>query len=175
MKIIASLTLLMLTAVASASVRKTHTIQYFQYPGSSQTYVTGVSNTGTVLGYYLDSSSNAHGFSMASGQFTAIDDPDGTNTIPTGANSSGTVVGYFFSSSLNSWQAFSYSNGAFTTIGPNNGCINTYAFGINDRGEMAGECETATLIEGWIYTGGNTRSSPFLEAIGVMPPTSTFT
>jgi len=154
MKTIAFFTLLMSAAFASASVQKTPTIQYFQYPGSAQTYVTGVSNTGVVLGYYLDGSSNSHGFSMANGQFTPIDNPEGTSTTPTGANSSGTIVGYFFSSGLNSWLAFSYSNGTFTAVGPNAGCINTYAFGINDLGEMAGECETATLLEGWTYTGG---------------------
>jgi hypothetical protein len=154
MKTIAFFTLLMLTALASASAQKTLTIQYFQYPGSTQTYVTGVSNTGEVLGYYLDSNSNSHGFSMAKGEFTAIDDPDGTSTTPTGVNSSETIVGYYFSSGLNSWLAFSYSNGTFSTIGPDAGCINTYAFGINDLGEMAGECETASLLEGWIYTGG---------------------
>jgi hypothetical protein len=154
MKTVTFFILLIFAALASASTHKTLTFQYFQYPGSTQTYVTGVSNTSVVLGYYLDSNSNSHGFSMANGQFTSIDNPEGTSTTPTGANSSGTIVGYYFSSSLNSWLAFSYSNGAFTTIGPDAGCINTYAFGINDLGEMAGQCETSSLLEGWIYTGG---------------------
>jgi hypothetical protein len=154
MKSIATFALLLIATSASAAIQKTLTIQYFQYPGSAETYVTGVSNTGVVLGYYLDSNSDAHGFSMANGQFTSIDDPEGTGTTPTGANSSGTIVGYYFSSSLNSTLAFSYSNGTFTNIGPDAGCINTYAFGINDLGEMAGECETSSLLEGWIYTGG---------------------
>jgi hypothetical protein len=141
-----------LLAAALGAAQK---IQYFKYPGVAATYVTGVSNSGVILGYYLDSQSDAHGFSLSNGKYASIDDPDGTNTTPTGANSSGTIVGYYFSTSLNAWQAFSYSNGTFADIVPSAECTNSYAYGINDNGEMAGQCQTESTLEGWIYSGGS--------------------
>jgi probable HAF family extracellular repeat protein len=153
-KSIATLTLglLMLAVASTASAQKT---QYFQYPGASSTFVTGVSNTGVILGYYLDSQSNAHGFSLSHGQYTSIDDPDGTNTTPSGINSAGTIVGYYFSSSSNGYHAFSYSDGTFTDIVVSADCINTYAYGINDNGDMAGQCQTNGETEGWTYKNGS--------------------
>lgn len=142
---------LMLAATSGAAAQK---IQYFQYPGTAATYVTGVSNTGVIVGYYIDSLADSHGFSLANGTYTSIDDPDGTGTILMGINSSGTIVGYYYSGSMNRWQAFSYSDGTFTNIVPSADCVSTYAFGIDDLGDMAGECQTSTLMEGWIYKAG---------------------
>lgn len=143
---------LMLAASSDAAAQK---IQYFQYPGSAATYVTGVSNTGVILGYYLDSQSDAHAFSLSNGQYTSIDDPEGANTTPTGVNSRGTIVGYYFSISANTYEAFSYSNGTFTNIYPGEDCIASYAYGIDDNGDMVGQCQTDSEIEGWIYKDGS--------------------
>ncbi len=141
---------LMLATLSSAQK-----IQYFQYPGVSSTSVSGVNNNGTIIGYYLDSQSNAHGFSLSNGEYTSIDDPDGTNTIPSGINSSGTIVGSYYSSSSNANHAFSYSHGTYTDIVASPECLNTSASGIDDDGDMAGECQTDSVIEGWIYRGGS--------------------
>jgi probable HAF family extracellular repeat protein len=129
--------------------------QYFQYPGVSSTSVSGVNNNGVIVGYYLDAQSNAHGFSLSNGKYTGINDPEGSNTIPSGINSSGTIVGSYYSSSSNAYHAFSYSNGAYTDIEVGAECLNTYAYGIDDAGDMAGECQTDSLMEGWIYQDGS--------------------
>jgi probable HAF family extracellular repeat protein len=142
----------LMLAAASAAAQK---IQYFQYPGAPNTTVTGVSNTGVILGYSIDQQGNSQGFSLSNGQYTIIDNPNGTATIPTGVNSGGTIVGYYLSSATENNQAFSYSDGTFTDISPGTDCIASAAFGINDLGQMAGQCETETfLLEGWIYKDG---------------------
>jgi hypothetical protein len=144
----------LLLASVTATAQTTAKFQYFRHPGSAQTYVTGVSNTGVIVGYYIDSQGNDQGFVLSNGEYTDISYPGASSTVPSGANSSGTIVGYYFSPALNAWQAFSYNNGTYTTIGPNVGCINTDAYGINDLGQIAGDCETDTVAdEGWIYDG----------------------
>ena len=140
--------------LATAAAQTNAKYQFFRHPGSSQTYVTGVSNTGVIVGYYIDSQANDQGFALSNGEYTDINYPGASSTIPSGINSSGAIVGYYFSPALNAWQAFLYSNGAYTTIGPNAGCINTDAYGINDLGQIAGDCQTATVADqGWIYNG----------------------
>jgi hypothetical protein len=146
-----ALSAVLLAAALSAAQK----IQYFQYPGVDATYVTGVSNSGVILGYYLDSQSDAHGFSLSNGQYTSLDDPDGINTTPSGINSRGTIVGYYFSYSANTYEAFSYYDGTFINIYPGTDCTASYAFGIDDNDDMAGQCQTDSEIEGWIYKDGS--------------------
>ena len=53
-------------------------------PGAIATVATGINNSGVVVGWYSDSSGVFHGFSIASGTVTTIDDPKGTATLCNG-------------------------------------------------------------------------------------------
>ncbi len=75
------------------------------YPGSSGTQALGLNNKGLVVGTWTDTSGNSHGFvyTVSSGTFTSVDDPDGIGTtIVNGINDNGLLVGFYGTSPLNS-------------------------------------------------------------------------
>ena len=60
---IALCSLLLLTATAPLMAQGTYT--QIDYPGSIVTYLTGVNDTGDIVGYYADSDGVAHGFILS--------------------------------------------------------------------------------------------------------------
>jgi hypothetical protein len=137
---------------ASAAGKGGASVHLFQYPGDYRTSLQGISNNNIGVGYYVGTGGESNGFMISNGNFQTINNPDPNSlgTVLSGVNSSGTIVGSY--STATGWNAFSYSNGVFTPVGPT-GCTSTYAYGINDLGEMVGECDTATAFEGWIFNG----------------------
>ena len=63
------------------------------FPGSLNSYLTGINDSGQLAGFYLDSTLVNHGFVLDHGTFNAVDYPGGTHTFPAGMNTSGFVVG----------------------------------------------------------------------------------
>ncbi len=105
------------------------------------TYVTGINNTGQIVGTYIDASYVSHGFLSTSGGFTAIKDPDGSiNTAPAGINASGQIVGYYYDAHYKA-HGFLLSAGRITTIDGPDPAYGTYVTGINDAGQVVGYCQ----------------------------------
>jgi probable HAF family extracellular repeat protein len=144
--------LCLLTTLALAAPQPAPAIKFVQVPGATATKLYGVSNNNVGVGFYLDSSNAQHGYEVANGKFTTIDNPGGT-TYLWGVNSSGTVVGYYVDSQSN-YNAFSWSNGVFTPIVPPGGS-QSLAYGINDNGVITGEYldPSTGLDEGFIFDG----------------------
>jgi hypothetical protein len=63
-------------------------------PKSTDTWVTGVSASGEVAGYYRKGS-ETFGFVESGGTYDTIDFPGSTSTIVEGINGSGDLVGYY--------------------------------------------------------------------------------
>jgi uncharacterized membrane protein len=60
------------------------------------TAVTGINNSGQIVGNYADADGKGHGFIDDEGAFTTIDDPAATNgTSVQGINDAGEIVGYY--------------------------------------------------------------------------------
>jgi hypothetical protein len=60
------------------------------------TYAQGNNDTGQIVGYYYDSSGNAHGFSEAGGSFITLNYPGAHDqTFAEGVNNKGDVVGWY--------------------------------------------------------------------------------
>jgi len=77
--------------------------------------VTGVSGT-TVVGYYYDSQSVAHGFKEASGSYTTVDDPSADTSIGTTVYGvCGSVILGAFSDGPR-WHGFSETGGLYSTL-----------------------------------------------------------
>jgi probable HAF family extracellular repeat protein len=75
------------------------------YPGSSFTQALGLNNHGQVVGTYQDGGGLTHGFvyTVSSGQFASIDDPNGIGTtVVNGINDNGVLVGFFGTAPINS-------------------------------------------------------------------------
>jgi len=111
-------------------------------PGSSQTYVYGINDSGQVAGYFTDSA-GGYGFIDADGVFTAISAPGSSQTYVIGINDSGQVVGY-------DGGAFVYTGGEFNTIdNPFPPGTHIYPYGINDNGQIT--VNTAPEPSGFIF------------------------
>ena len=105
--------------------------------GVGQTYATGISGSGVIVGYYYDSSGGAHGYLYDGSTYTTLDNPNGLGkTYAKGINDSGVIVGYYSDSS--GTHGFVYDGSTYTTIDDPNGVGQTYANGINNGGEIVG-------------------------------------
>jgi hypothetical protein len=137
------------------------------FPGSSQTQVTGINNTGTTVGFYADSNGatapNFFGFVDQSGTFSSVQDPSTPSTGPTtnqllGVNDGGTAAGFYVDSAGNS-HGYLYNIGtmAFTNLAlPGSDNATSFAAtAINNAGLVAGF---------FVNTGGTTEG--FLDNSG---------
>ena len=98
--------------------------------------VTGLNNSGEVVGYYLDSFGVEHGYLRdAAGNFTTIDGPGSTNTDAAGINASGQIVGTFADSF--GTHGFLLGGGVFTELDVP-GSNETIATGISNAGLISG-------------------------------------
>ena len=96
----------------------------------------GVNPRGDIVGDYVDSSGNGHGFVLSKGKFTSIDFPGALGTAAFGINPQGEIVGPYFDNSGNG-HGFLLSNGAFTSIDfP--GATFTVAGSITPQGKIVG-------------------------------------
>jgi probable HAF family extracellular repeat protein len=69
----------------------------FSFSDSFETYVTGINQSGQIVGYYADNTAgNDHGFLYQDGRFTAIDYPGALGTAVRGINDRGEIVGSYY-------------------------------------------------------------------------------
>ncbi len=66
------------------------------FPGSSFTFAGGANAPGDIVGLYVDSADNVHGF-LFNGAYTSFDYPDAVFTEATGINPGGIIVGLYIS------------------------------------------------------------------------------
>jgi probable HAF family extracellular repeat protein len=123
------------------------------------TYLNGINDSGTVVGYYQNSEGNASakGLVWSNGVFSNLQYPDSVYTMPYAINKSGEIVGWY-AVGTNPGAAFLYSNGQFTSISYP-GAFSTTAMGINNSGEIVGYWEDSNLNQyGFTYINGTFQS-----------------
>ena len=115
-----------------------------QNAGFGGTHVTGINDSGEVVGYYYDVYDNPHGFTSTpdSGgsytSFTEIDDPFGVHgTYVSGINNAGEIVGYYYDAGSN-LHSFLYDNGIYLNLDNPLNAHGTNATAINNSGEAVG-------------------------------------
>ncbi len=130
----------------------------FDAPGADttpQSFNGTLSNTindaGSVTGYYLDASGNAHGFVRTrQGAFTTFDVPGGSLlTEAIGINVEGAVVGFYLNQNAVFLSFLRKPDGSFETwsdpgqceTSPSTGCYGAGALSINDLGLISGGYE----------------------------------
>jgi hypothetical protein len=120
------------------------------FPGSSQTQVTGINSAGNTVGFWADSNGasapNFIGYVDVGGTFTSVIDPSTPGTSPTtnqllGLNDTGQAVGFYLEATGNS-HGFVYNilGASFTAVvlpGGDN-AVMTAATGINNAGAISG-------------------------------------
>ncbi|NPA94217.1 MAG: hypothetical protein GXO58_02175 [Thermodesulfobacteria bacterium] len=135
MRIILSLLFLVLLSPGYVGA---YTIRTLDYEGYS-TWLTGINDSGQIVGYYADNSGRNHGliYDESTSEFTVIDYDDSSNdgsTMPMGINNNGQIVGVYSTSGV---QGFTYdSTNGFQLV--NYSGNDLMLFKINDSGQYVG-------------------------------------
>jgi len=127
-----------------------------------------INDRGQFVGTYIDAAGGVRGFRREpDGKFTPIDVP-GAGTLPLGINNQGQVVGiYGDEGTVNNpdgsyprytVHGFLWDKGRVTKIDVP-GSVLTYAFGVNNRGQITGGYyDTAGTQRGFVFERGRYRT-----------------
>jgi uncharacterized membrane protein len=147
------------TATAEDGPDVTFRFKTVVVPKALQTSIYGINNNGAMVGYYINEMGAIHGLLLATGEVTNIDDPNSAfGTEALNANSNGTIVGEYITDSEGDVAGFIYENGLFrdvipVNLVPNTGCLESFASGINDSGEIVGNCNLDGVVHGYLWNG----------------------
>lgn len=139
---------MLIVLCAATSAQQPPPVQFqfssFNVPGSLETIINGMDNSGNMVGMYTDQLGLPHGFEYtATNQLITIDHPNFMQTVCYGAQG-GSVVGAYLTP-VGYWQAFYYSQGVFIDIPMKAGVKGSIAYGMNAKG----------LIVGWYLDANN--------------------
>jgi hypothetical protein len=122
-------------------------------PNTAGTTINGISNSGTVVGFTTPDNLNFNNFTanpLTSTNANALNINNSTTAMANGINSAGVVVGTDGNN-----NAFSLNGNSLVTFIPNGG-VSAIAFGINDKGMIAGQYTTnADTSPGFVLNGTN--------------------
>lgn len=110
------------------------------FPGSQQTQVTGINNSGTTSGFYADPAGDNFGFILKDGIWTAVIDPHTTGNMNQllGLNNHGLAAGFYTDSKGNAHgYIFNFHNDTFKAVNIPNASSVT-ASGVNANGDVSG-------------------------------------
>ncbi len=113
--------------------------------GGDNTAAEAVNDNGQVVGASTDSSGNNHAFSWTqAGGMVDLGTLGGSFSVALGVNNSGQVVGYSALPGDTAVHPFLWSSGTMTDLGsPGPSFAETFAYAINDDGEVVGEANSA--------------------------------
>lgn len=147
----AALILLLLAAFAIVAPHAAAAQKTVDYPGAAATVVSGINDSGTMVGNYYNSDGSEHSF-VADGQsFTNIDVHGAVWTEAAGINQAGDVVGYYGNVGDKLMHGFlrTAADGKFSTI-DRQGHFNTMPLGINSLGTIVGCMHNPGTMHGWV-------------------------
>jgi hypothetical protein len=147
------------------------TFTTFDHPlGINGTYACGVSQ-GTVVGYYMDSDYDSHGFSLVGSTYKAIEVPDSMMTECHGVDN-GKIVGCYRSNSNGAYHGFVYDGTSYTTIddpdAPSWGA--TLACGISGKNIVGYYVDELNKNHGFLFDGSSYQQldCPFAGEYGTV-------
>jgi len=85
-------------------------------PNAILTAITGINNSGAIVGFYDDSSGNQHGFALAKNKFYSLDYPRSGYTAATRINDTGEIVGYYGPTGQGPFSGFTESGGTYSPV-----------------------------------------------------------
>lgn len=152
------------------------TVTTLDFPGASDTYPFGISESGTIVGYFdsLDEGGNVlayHGFTLTNGIFTQFDFPGAADTAITGINARGDLVGTW-DSGVTSPIAHGFAcsgGGCFSFDVPVAGATITQPNGISANGEIVGVYQdSGGVLHGFVAVGASFTTLDFPGATGTI-------
>lgn len=134
--------------------------ELYDYPGATQTVLSGINDAGLAVGTYVDNAGNSHGFFLKNGQTTPLDVAGADDTYPAGINNHGVVVGVYDTFLGGPTTGFQMKGGTVTTI-QFPGAVSTSPAAINDAGVIVGSYYDGTNDHGFMeYLGSYTTLEP---------------
>ena len=128
--------------------------------GNGTLYVAGINSLGQMVGAYLDTNFNVHGFLDDHGTFTTIDYPGSDQTFVLDINDLGQMVGYYYSPTTPQ-QGFFYDGHTYKTILPPSAFTSTVNK-MNQSGQMVGTyTNTNTTQSGFVYDANTSAFTLF--------------
>lgn len=124
--------------------------QTVTFPGSSQTFLTGINKFGTIVGDYLGSDNHFHGFKLKNGQFSTIHPNGAVDTFVSAINDSGVIVGAFNTGSVDN-HGFVDRSGAISTL--------NFPHEVGFGGTTLNDISNSGEIVGFVWTGPDTRDA----------------
>ncbi len=134
------------------------------FPGSAQTQVTGLNDTGDTVGFFshtndANPNNNANfGFWERGGHFHKVDYPASSSATPPvdqllGINDQGVAVGFYNDSSGNSHgYEYNVTTGKFSTVNLDNGATSVTATAINNHRTVAGFFTNSSGTDAFLLT-----------------------
>lgn len=136
-------------AASPATPLLVQNVTVIEFPGATRTELHEISDSGAIVGSYIDNRDKTHGFLLMEGNFRTIDVPGAIRTRPTGLNDGGTVVGDY-SDSGGTTHGFVLAANNFSVIDVPNATF-TRAGAVNSAGTIVGD-----------YRDANGRSHGFI-------------
>ena len=126
-----------LIATGSGFLEPNGIMDPIQFPGSLFTLSWGINDALEIAGTYSDGT-RTHGFFYnPAGSYTTVDVPAEADTAGSGINSVGDIVGYYYDA-VSIQHGFLYDGVNFTKFDVPSSTNDTYAFRINDFGQIVG-------------------------------------
>jgi hypothetical protein len=137
-KLLCGAALVLVSATTAGSANAKESFTSFDPKGSIYTFAVGINVSGTVAGYYEDSTGATHGFVRASdGTITPFDPKGSTFTEATGINANGDVAGWYRDKSGTYFSFVRGTDGTITKFNATKG-YEPGAIGMNAKGKVAG-------------------------------------
>jgi hypothetical protein len=135
------------------------------FPGSTQTQVTGLNNLGDTSGFWVTANGTNHGFIEWNGVFTSYNDPNtphmaGSVNQILGINNSGEAVG-FYNDKNGHAHAFRLNQGTGKFAAINVPGTSVTATGVNTAGDVVGISTTGGVTSSWLKIGSSLTAFQF--------------
>jgi hypothetical protein len=132
--------------------------QTLDHPNTAHTYLNGINNYGSIVGYYKSSSTRYTGFKLKNGMYQDIRFPGAFWTMPEGIADNGTIVGSYrllnADGSISIGQGFILQNGVYKKFDHPLGTGGTDVQEVNKYGVIVGNYWVDSYVQGFIYTSG---------------------
>ncbi len=143
---VASIVLIAFALAASARAQFSYTATNIgTFGGNAYTIATGINDSGQITGFSTIGGQN-HAFSYSGGIMTDLGTLGGNFSRGAGINDSGQIVGFSNLVSTTNRHGFVYNGGALTDLGIIGSATDTYAYAINNSGQIVGNSGNAPFI-----------------------------
>lgn len=133
---------------AYAFLLQNGTYTTLDFPGALATQANAINDSGSIVGFFMDSSTMLHAYLYQSGVFTRLDFPNSQWTAALGIDNAGSISGIYEDNNLVT-HGFIYANGVFTQAAPPNSSASGLA-GISNRGEVVAQANAGNVTNNYI-------------------------